>query len=122
MLAVALADGAALLDQFTDERVADPELARLRERIHVHTDAEQHKDSARVVLTLRDGRTLERHVAHNLGTPDNPMTDQQLEDKFLALASPVLGQDRAAQVASMCWGMLELDDVSALVLLTVPQG
>ena len=122
VLAVALADGAVLLDQFTDERVADPALARLRERIHVNTDAEQHKDSARVVLTLRDGRRLERHVAHNLGTPDNPMTDQQLEDKFLALASPVLGQDRAAQVASMCWGMLELDDVSALVLLTVPQG
>ena len=45
-----------------------------------------------MVLTLRDGRTLERHVAHNLGTPDNPMTDQQLEDKFLALASPVLGR------------------------------
>ena len=41
VLAVALADGAALLDQFTDERVADPELARLREQVHVHTDAGQ---------------------------------------------------------------------------------
>ena len=120
MLAVALADGAALLDQFTDERVADPALARLRERVHVHTDAEQHKDSARVVLTLRDGRTLERHVAHNLGTPDNPMTDQQLEDKFLGLASPVLGSDRAEQVAATCWRLLELADVRAVPDLTVP--
>ena len=41
VLAVALADGAALLDQFTDERVADPALAGLRERVHVHTDADQ---------------------------------------------------------------------------------
>jgi 2-methylcitrate dehydratase PrpD len=122
VLAVALADGAALLDQFTDERVVDPELASIRERVRVHVDTEQNKDSALVVLTLSDGRTLQRHVAHNLGTPDNPMTDQQLEDKFLALASPVLGQDRAAQVASMCWGMLELDDVSTLVALTVPPG
>ena len=121
VLAVVLADGAAFPDQFTDERVADPELARIRERVRVHVDTEQDKDSALVVLTLSDGRTLQRHVAHNLGTPDNPMTDQQLEDKFLALASPVLGRDRAAQVASMCWGMLELDDVSALVALTVPQ-
>ena len=46
VLAVALADGAALLDQFTDERLADPALATLRERVHVHTDAEQDKDSA----------------------------------------------------------------------------
>ena len=121
VLAVALADGAALLDQFTDERVADPALAGLRERVHVHTDAEQHKDSARVVLTLRDGRTLERHVAHNLGTPDDPMTDQQLEDKLLGLATPVLGRDRAEAVAEMCWGLMGLDDVSTLVELTVPE-
>ena len=92
VLAVALADGAAFLDQFTDERVSDPELARLRKQVHVHVDPAQTKDSARVVLTLRDGRTLERHVAHNLGTPDNPMTDRQLEDKFVALAAPVLGR------------------------------
>jgi 2-methylcitrate dehydratase PrpD len=78
VLAVALADGAAFLDQFTDERVADRELVRLRERVHVHTGADQSKDSARVVLTLHDGRTLERRVAHNLGTPDNPMTDRQM--------------------------------------------
>ena len=72
------------------------------------------------MLTLRDGRTLERHVAHNLGTPDNPMTDQQLEDKFLALAAPVLGRAGAEQVAETCWGILELGDVRTLLDLTVP--
>jgi 2-methylcitrate dehydratase PrpD len=122
VLAVALADGAAFLDQFTDERVADPELARIRERVNVHTDEEQNKDSALVVLSLRDGRTLQRHVAHNLGTPDNPMTDQQLEEKFLALAAPVLGQAGAERLASTCWGFLELDDVSTVVELTAPVG
>jgi 2-methylcitrate dehydratase PrpD len=120
VLAVALADGAALLDQFTDERVADAAVARLRERVHVHTDTEQHKDSARVVVTLRDGRTLERHVAHNLGTPDNPMTDKQLEDKLLGLATPVLGSARAEQIAATCWRLTELDDVRAVPDLTVP--
>jgi len=120
VLAVALADGAAFLDQFTDERVADPELARLREKVHVHTDPAQNKDSARVVLTLHDGRTLERHVAHNLGAPDNPMTDQQLEDKCLALAAPVLGQARAGELAKACWKLVELDDVRALFERTTP--
>jgi 2-methylcitrate dehydratase PrpD len=120
VLAVALADGAALLDQFTDERVADPAVAALRERVHVHTDAEQRKDSARVVLTLRDGRTLDRHVAHNLGTPDNPMTDEQLEDKLIGLAAPVLGRGPAEQIAETCWRLLELPDIRVLPELTVP--
>jgi 2-methylcitrate dehydratase PrpD len=120
VLAVALADGAAFLDQFTDERVADPEVVQVRNRVHVHVDPGQNKDSARVVLTLHDGRTLERHVAHNLGTPDNPMTDQQLEDKFSALAAPILGQVRTGELAEVCWKLLELNDIRALLSLTVP--
>ena len=121
VLAVALADGAALLDQFTDERVADPAVAALRERVHVHTDDAQHKDSARVVLTLRDGRTLDRHIAHNLGTPDNPMSDEQLEEKFIGLAAPVLGVARAKQVADECWRLLELSDIRAPINLSITE-
>jgi 2-methylcitrate dehydratase PrpD len=120
VLAVALVDGAAFLDQFTDERVADQELARLRKQVHVHTDSTQTKDSARVVLTLRDGRALDRYIAHNLGTPDNPMTDVQLEDKFRALASPVLGRARTEELARACWKLLAVDDIRALLDLTVP--
>jgi len=75
---------------------------------------------ARVVLTLRDGRTLERHIAHNLGTPDNPMTDRQLEDKFVALAAPVLGRPSTDELAQVCWKLLELDDIRAVTDLAVP--
>ncbi|HKV21769.1 MAG TPA: hypothetical protein VJR50_22275, partial [Mycobacterium sp.] len=110
----------ALLEQFTDERVTDPAVVALRSRIRVHTDDAQSKDSARVVVTLTDGRTLERHVAHNLGTPDNPMTDEQLHDKFVGLASPVLGEAPANEVAAACWRVLELTDIRTLPNLTVP--
>jgi len=120
VLAVALADGAASLAQFTDERVTDPKVVALREIVAVHVDPEQTKDSARVVCNLRDGRSLERHVAHNLGTPDNPMSDHQLEDKFVALAAPVLGSERAGELARICWGLEELADLAGLVALTVP--
>jgi len=117
VLSVALADGAAFPDQFTDERVADPELGRLRQKVHVHVDPEQTKDSARVVLSRSDGRTLERYVAHNLGTPDNPMSDRQLEDKFFALAAPVLGDAVAQRLVGTCWRMLEVDDISSLAAM-----
>jgi 2-methylcitrate dehydratase PrpD len=88
--------------------------------VHVHVDAEQAKDSAGVRLSLRDGRTVERHIAHNLGTPDNPMTDSQLEDKFTALSSPVLGQLRTGELAEICWSFLGLEDIAAVLDLTVP--
>jgi 2-methylcitrate dehydratase PrpD len=120
VLAVALADGAASLAQFTDERVTEPKLVRLREIVAVHVDPDQTKDSARVALHLRDGRSFERDVAHNLGTPDNPMSDRHLEDKFLTLATPVLGSDRALGLARSSWELEELADIAALLELTVP--
>lgn len=120
VLAVALADGAASVAQFTDKRVTDPDIVRLRELVAVHIDPDQAKDSARVVLNLRDGRCLERHVAHNLGTPDNPMTDDQLEDKFAGLAIPVLGAARTRELTGACWDFQNLGDVADLVALSAP--
>jgi hypothetical protein len=48
------------------------------------------------------------------------MTDQLLEDKFLALAAPVLGQARTEEPAESCWKLLELNDIRALLDLAVP--
>jgi 2-methylcitrate dehydratase PrpD len=59
-------------------------------------------------------------VPHNLGTPDNPMTDQQLEDKFSALAAPVLGRTKTDELAEACWKLLELNDIRTVLALTVP--
>ncbi|MBS1695782.1 MAG: MmgE/PrpD family protein [Actinobacteria bacterium] len=120
VLAVALADGTVSLAQFTDERVNDPGVVRLRENIAVHIDPHEAKDSARVVLNLRDGRSLQRRVAHNLGTPDNPMSDHRLEEKFAALAGPVLGPSRTAELARICWGLADLADFADVTALTVP--
>ena len=48
------------------------------------------------------------------------MTDQQLEDKFQALASPILGRTRTDDLAQACWKLLELDDIRGVLDLTVP--
>lgn len=122
VLAVALADGAALTGQFTDARMADPALEPLRERITVVHDEAQSKDSARVVIRLVDGTVHENVVPHNLGTPGNPMTDAQLQDKLVTLATPVLGAGRAQRLAERCWHLHELTDVRQVLELAIPTG
>ena len=92
VLAVALADGAAFLDQFTDERVADPELARLRKQVHVYTDPTQNKDSARVVLTLRDGRTARAPRRPQSGHARQPDDRSAARGQVRRIGAPVLGQ------------------------------
>lgn len=114
-VAVALVDGAARLRQFTDERVQSPDVLDVRSRVTVRKDPTQAKDSAVVRLTLRDGRVLSTAVTHNTGTPENPMTDADLEAKFLDLAAPVVGAGAAAELARTCWAFDELTDVTTLL-------
>ena len=56
---------------------------------------------ARVRISLADGRTLVSDPARARGNPENPMTDDELRDKYHALAEPILGTQRTARIASL---------------------
>jgi len=112
--AVAAVDGAASVRQFTDERVNDPVVRGMRDRVSIVVDAHLPKDSASVELELADGRRVRRTVSHNKGTPDKPMTDAEIEAKFTDLAAPRIGSDAARRLAELCWRLEECPDLSEL--------
>jgi 2-methylcitrate dehydratase PrpD len=47
--------------------------------------------AARVSIELVDGRSEEYLQPTRKGDPDMPLSDQELNDKFIELAGPVLG-------------------------------
>ena len=103
--AVAAVDGAASVRQFTNERVNDPEVVTMRAKVSIVVDKALPKDAAVVRLTLTDGRVLTREIPHNKGTPERPMSDDEIEAKFLELAAARIGDDAAGRVADMCWNL-----------------
>jgi 2-methylcitrate dehydratase PrpD len=115
--AVAAVDGAASVRQFTDDRVNDPEIDAMRGRVSIVVDEALPKDAATVTMKLTDGRLLTRTISHNKGTPDHPMTDDEIEGKFMELAAERLGDDVARRVAEMCWDLERQGDVGAMVKL-----
>ena len=58
--AVAAVDGAASVRQFTDERVNDLAVTRMRDRVSIVVDDDLPKDAASVEVELTDGRRLTR--------------------------------------------------------------
>jgi 2-methylcitrate dehydratase PrpD len=56
---------------------------------------------ARVRITLHDGRSLVSEPARARGNPENPLSDEELRDKFRDLAEPVLGAVRAARIEAL---------------------
>ena len=53
-----------------------------------------------VEIELGDGRTVRHHAKAVRGTPDNPMTTQEIEDKALDLVTPIIGQRRARSLVA----------------------
>jgi 2-methylcitrate dehydratase PrpD len=51
---------------------------------------------ARVRVRLRCGAVHEVYVAHNVGSPGNPMDASQIGAKFLACVEPAVGNAAAA--------------------------
>jgi 2-methylcitrate dehydratase PrpD len=113
--AVAMVDGAAGIRQFTDERVVDEAVVAMRERIRFEYDESLPKDEAIVTIRLRDGSVLTHHTAHNRGTPQNPMSDDELSAKFSELAAVPLGEAHARELLDRLWRFDEIDDVRELI-------
>ena len=118
--AVALCDGAAGERQYTDERVHDPAVKRLREKVSAQADASLREDEAHVKIVLDDGRVFERHIDHAAGSADNPMSDRALDAKFRALAEGVLPGERVEALLGKCRAVADLRDVAELARLGVP--
>lgn len=116
--AVAMVDGAARLAQFTDERVNDPQVASMRDRVSITVDDDLPKCAARVRVTTTDGRVLDHEVSANKGTRENPMSDEELHDKALDLVAPVIGTTAAQGLLTACWNLSSAQDFGALARAT----
>lgn len=106
--AVAIVAGAVGVRQFTDEAVRDPATVALRDRVVATVDTAIREEQVRAVVTLKDGRRLEKLIEHVVSSVENPLSDRQLEGKFLDLADGVLPSDRARALLELCWRIEEL--------------
>jgi 2-methylcitrate dehydratase len=126
-VAVALMDGEVSLDQFTTERIADPALRALMERIAVVRNAELTQGYPegipnRLEVTLRSGEQLTHQVTYPRGHARNPMTDAEVEEKFGRLAAPVLPRERVDRCLKTLWRLEEIDDTGQVLRLFEKQA
>jgi 2-methylcitrate dehydratase PrpD len=76
-------------DVFCDRTAADPRVRDLAQRVRVSADEGRKGWSARIVVSLRDGRRFEDAQQTFLGCPETPLSDEQLRFKFDRLCRDV---------------------------------
>jgi 2-methylcitrate dehydratase PrpD len=100
--------------------VTDPTIATLREKIEATADMSLRQDEARVIVTLQDGQILVQHIDHALGSAKRPLSDGDLETKFLGLAKGVLDHGQVERIIQLCWSVADLDDISEISRKSIP--
>ena len=108
VVATALTHGSVRLAAFEPSRLRDPATRELMDRMSVSVDPQldatfPRQRAARVAIEARGGRREEWLQPTRKGDPDAPLSDAELADKFLELASPVLGAEPAKGLLSRLW-------------------
>ncbi len=119
LVAVTMLDGTLGFAAAHDEpRMAEAAVRALRSRITLVPSAELSAAvparQAIVEIELTDGRTLRHHAKAVRGTPDNPMTTAEVEDKARDLIVPVIGAARGEALITAVREMASLRSLREL--------
>lgn len=110
--AVGLLYGKAGPAEYADDVVTRSEVVALRDRIDAVPDQSLQADEVFLRVSLKDGAILEKHVKHAVGSLEVPMTDDQLEEKFIDQVSLVVGEARAREASQLAWELSTADNVA----------
>ena len=121
-LAAALVHGEAGLDQFTDTCARDPAVIELRRKVEVVRDPAIATSAAEVELWTRDGTKHRLSTQAARGSPANPMSDREIEDKLRAIAAGWRPGHDVAPLIDAVWTLDRSEDAARLLALTVPRG
>ena len=126
-VATLLLDGDVFVDQFTDDKVADPARMALAEKVEVREDpaytakGSKSRHLVRVEVHLTSGKVMQRIVEAGRGNEHNFASEADVVAKFEKLAIHVLPKAQVEQLRDAMLGLEKVDDAVRLAqLMTLP--
>ncbi|MBU1183538.1 MAG: MmgE/PrpD family protein [Pseudomonadota bacterium] len=116
-IASALMFGHADLTAFSTERIRNPEMTRMMQKIRIKSDPElsamyPRKWPARVEIVKRSGERLTGFVTHPKGDPENPLSESEVIGKFKTLTRGLIDDDWAERLCERALSLDKISDVS----------
>jgi 2-methylcitrate dehydratase len=120
VIAAAVADRQVTPVQFEAEKIMDPRIRAQLHKVVVVADPEIEAvfpalQRVVVTITTTDGREFTEQLDYPKGDPRNPLSDAEVEEKFDALAAPVLSADARARLKEAVWDLENVPSITALM-------
>jgi 2-methylcitrate dehydratase PrpD len=119
LAALTIVDGGLTFESAHDhDRMADPAVRAVRSRVELVPSDELAKAvparQAIVEIELAGGKRVSHHAKAVRGTPDNPMTPEEIDAKALELVEPIIGSGRSRDLVGAIAQLDTLRSVRAL--------
>jgi 2-methylcitrate dehydratase PrpD len=119
MIAIILIDGTVSFKAAHDEaRMRDPAVLRQKAKIKVIADEDLERQLPRrvaiVAVTLNDGSVMTERIDTVRGTPENPMSAEEVAAKARDLIAPVLGHEKCSKLIERIFALEDVEDIGQL--------
>jgi 2-methylcitrate dehydratase PrpD len=111
---------------YADDAIADPDTLAFIPRIRIAVDPEiegkgpAFRHAARVAVLTTDGRRLARDVWHRRGSPENPVSRHEVEEKFAVNVNGLLDASDAERLKSLAARLDTLDNAKEIIDILAP--
>jgi 2-methylcitrate dehydratase PrpD len=118
-IAVMALERKAGAEQFQDGKIRDPGILNFVSRIHVEHEPKfegengRYRVACRLRVLCKNGAEHETVVLYRKGSPEDPMTDAQLIEKFQALTGQ-LGESKSERIADAVSRLEHCDNLAEL--------
>jgi 2-methylcitrate dehydratase PrpD len=123
-VAAMLSRGMVTPESYAEENLGDPDMLSLMDKVTVKVDPEFEKAypgrlGSQVRIVSKNGQSDEIRVENPKGSPERPMTEEELLMKFQNLSVPLLGRQNTDELAAMINRIDELPNLATLTKLLV---
>jgi 2-methylcitrate dehydratase PrpD len=120
IIAVALVEGKVWREQFSEERIRDESLLALAKKVRVRLDPELDKlydeDWPSIVeVRTKSGGVYSARYDLPKGEPEAPLTDSEIREKFLSLATDSVSNEKAERIMDLVWNLEKVKNVNEII-------
>jgi len=119
---MALIEGKIDNSTYTQKKFRDPKTLDFLKKITVVEDKDlsaKYPEAVanRITVKLSSGKTVSRQVDYHKGHPKNPMSDEEVEEKFKRLTKKALSKNHAEQIMNSIWDLDKVKNIGRVISL-----
>jgi len=114
-IAISLLEGELGLEQFSEQKYNDKRVIEMTSKIECVRDASLPRTGGNIVIEMVDGKKYQYIKEFPIGSPQYPLNEDEVKDKFRSNTKTMLDHKRAEDIINVVLNLEETDNICELM-------